>query len=487
MIREATAEVAIKLATELDERNVKLTAIPGTPLADLVNTMCLKQNDIVIVSDKLEQGAYQPNSNYIKDISSNFDGHKRGEEVLHNLKMDDVVGFLSKSVQSHLKFAKTVVKPVVTEVAQRMNDTIGNLNIDPFNGLKVVQIDLPKLLNDPSFFELLDKFKSATVIPELKNLFFSEKSAEEIIRVISENQPMAQEIQEWAAVKGEAWLEAAWKSIMTNQPASQSFQSIRGEVDANDYYLLTYLACDALHNKPEEGIALSLGNYNQTLFEFKSNAAYYLQFNAQTHFNNVKSKLLIKNYSIKEIQVVGEVYRDWIKSGGNDGIVLAAVLVDRPIVWVNLIDENIQMLTKVWERHVAMIKTANNNNRYAKFRNVLKDAIENAVRENFQLCFGHLSETNEPSTTMPEYLQYQQSLEVFLSNIKDSDFDDIWKLVLSGVCQTVFYYTDAEKILAGIETAIRKNPTLEVNEAAYLSMIEYVTDYVCDQMEISAI
>jgi hypothetical protein len=55
-------------------------------------------------------------------------------------------------------------------------------------------------------------------------------------------------------------------------------------------------------------------------------------------------------------------------------------------------------------------------------------------------------------------------------------------LALHIICQCRFYYTEAEFILSEIEEIGKQNPGIDVREAALIATINYLVDYLCDQI-----
>lgn len=53
------------------------------------------------------------------------------------------------------------------------------------------------------------------------------------------------------------------------------------------------------------------------------------------------------------------------------------------------------------------------------------------------------------------------------------------------ITRSRFYFTDAEMVLSYMEQAAAINPSIQPSEAALLAVIEYVADYLADQMTVA--
>jgi hypothetical protein len=71
-----------------------------------------------------------------------------------------------------------------------------------------------------------------------------------------------------------------------------------------------------------------------------------------------------------------------------------------------------------------------------------------------------------------------------LSEVSEIDMKDLWSVSLKLVCRSRFDHTQAERILSGIEEVKRDNPSIDVREAAAVSMIKYVAYWVSSQLKL---
>jgi hypothetical protein len=120
-------------------------------------------------------------------------------------------------------------------------------------------------------------------------------------------------------------------------------------------------------------------------------------------------------------------------------------------------------------------------------KEALRNTLINVAQSNFKEYFGHLVEEGaQAGTDLPEYQTFLKLTDEFVDSVKESDLLNIWSLSTKSVCDCMFFYTSAHDILEGIDEAFKVNPGITIREALLLSTIEYVTNYVCNQITVSS-
>lgn len=487
MIHDTAVTAAILLTQEFDARGLQINAQAGTPVGELVACNFLKLGEQNLSGGAAKQ--YDPSVNFIVGASNNFGGNMRGESVPHTEKMEALKMGIAKYVRQHISFAKNVVRPLIEELAGEIKSAVTSIQLDPYKDTKVVTYDLPKPLEDAGLREELQPYKNKPVTTvKYAQCGFGDKAPTELKELLTVSQfGLDEELTNWYATKGDAFLQLVWTSCFTGAPNGHDFQSLKLGADGLDVCLAVFLLCDKLHDTPDEGVKIARGVFNQNLFALKSEAAARLVYAIEEYESFVKTQLLIKSYNPSQITVIGEVYRAWLENGGNNAMVLASTLMPTPILHVPLIQEARPALERRWSAYTAMLQTTLANKKYSYCREIAIDKTKRLVAENFKQCYASVKDCGEVDENLPEYSEFKKRIVDVCMNISDKAFDNLWELATILVCDCVFYYTDAGKILKGIDDACQKNPDLDVNEAALLSLIEYVTDYVRDQLSIKSL
>lgn len=478
MISKNTAKIAISIAQEFDKRNLVLTAVPGTPLAALVNScnMC----EAVQVNAPNE---YEPNAGSIEGMSSAFDGAvSRHDEELCDMSSD-----ISKAVANHLNFAKNVVRPVIQELVTEVEADIAALPLNIQYNLEVVVIDPPEPMISTAFEEMVEEFSEVAYSPITGYMGLPAKSAPEVIELLTTGYKETDEaIAVWTAKKGDSFFQLVWDSVFTAAPTQERFESMIQNNDTGiDAAITVFLLCKRLYDNPPESTAMALPKYNEQLAELRNQAALRIHHGYEEHVRNSKLGLLIRKVTTAALFVNGNVYRKWMEEGGNNAALFGSILSDRPAKFASDLNEKKSEFLQIWEQHNSLLTVTERNKRFVNYKNILRSRTEKVIGDNLTACFGEVAKGQEVSTSLPEYIQCMAELEKHIDRVIEADFKNLWALCTKLICHCAFYYTDAGKILSGIEKACQDNPGIEIREAALLSLVEYVTDYVCDQMTLS--
>ena len=199
---------------------------------------------------------------------------------------------------------------------------------------------------------------------------------------------------------------------------------------------------------------------------------------------DIKTQLLLLSYTNENVYVVAPVYEDWMAAGGNNAVLFGNILSDRPALFVPALAEKSVEYLDMWERQNRMLTTTVVNRRFVEAKSTLKFKAQELIANNIEACFGGYASEQVLTFHTPEVVLAVEKISSYVDALEQEDLKDIWKVCTELVAKNIFYYTDSYKILLGIEQACKDNPGIDVSEAALLSTIEYVTDYVADQLVV---
>lgn len=481
MLTIQVVKEAIALAQEFDRRALVLTAVPGTPLAALCQaaTLCEPVG--------AENAVYEPDAQYLEQQSA---GWTQDTQSTHDIELSAMTVDIAKAVQHHLQFAKNVVRPVIQELVGQVEADIKALPLNVEYNLDIVVIDPPEPMVSASFEEMVDEFKEVPFAPITGYMNLPSLSGSEVLtHLVTGAKDTDEAIAIWAAKKGDAYFQYVWECVFTALPTDERFSHlIQDRRSGADAALTVFLLCKRMFDNPIEGVEMSLAQFNEKIAELRNQAALRLHHAYEEYARDSKMSLLIKNYTDKEVLVNGNVYRKWMQEGGNNAVLFGSLLTDRPAKFVMDLDGKKAELLARWEQHNHLLTVSERNKRFVRYKEILKNRLHSVVGADLQGCFGHLREGGLPAdVNQPEYQQFVLNVNTFADTVSEADFKNLWAVSMKAVCRCVFYYTDAEKILAGIEAACQANEGIEIREAALLSLIDYVVDYACDQMKLSGL
>lgn len=484
MITKTAILAAISVAQEFDNKRIFLSAKAGTPLANL-NEL----SSLATFATPVDDNEYNPDVNMIENNS----GFKQddNQKSLHTEGLEAMVSEISLAVQSHLNFARNTVKPLIQELYDEIKKCSDNIQIsNVFN--PIIEIyDLPEPMMNIGFEEDILNFKDINYVNNPKSIGLNTMTGPEVMKFITTGDDnFNKELEIWAAKKGDYFFEQVWLSVFTKEQGSISFESLTNPSGPNglDASIAVYLIARRLFDNPPEGTAMTLFEYNSQIAEIRNQAVSRIQ-NAYSEYNSFKTtKLIIKGFSAdNKVVVLGYNYRPWLEEGNNNAVIFGSILSSNVGKFATDLLEKKQEYITNWERQNAILTLTNKNRYFNELKSVIASCTKTLVINNMNKCFAHLNTAIEPNINLPEYMEYEKKLAEFTENVKECDTADIWRLSKDIVCKCLFYYTDADKILCGIDNACKANPNMEIREAALISTIIYVVDYVCDQMQTSGV
>lgn len=476
MITTSAAEAAISIAQELDAQRITLTPQAGTPLADLC--AAATQADVVPSGD----AEYVPDIALIIAAAAGFaeDGTSR-----HDVLLNEYADEIHVKVGEHLNYAKNVVRPVISELVDAVQSDIANLPVDKFFAMNIVRQDLPAPLGSPVIRELLEEFEGVNFEPINDYLPLEPKSSEEIIEFMATGAADTDEaIATWAATKGSPFLQAVWNNIFTANGELRFDEVMRSDEGA-DAALLVFLVCKRLYDNPPSNTPMALAAYNQMVAAMRDQAALRASVGLESYLRDVRTGSLISRINPSELVVNGEVYDTWIAEGGSDAILYGSALSDRPARYVADINERAPDFKKAWESRNAYDTAKERNNRFARYTAILRGRAEQVMANNMDGIFAaHVTEGQAINKDLPQYCEACRLMDELVSKVHIGDFDNLWLLCTQVICRSAFYFSDAEKILLGIDEACKANKDIEIRQAALVSLIEYVADWAADQIDV---
>jgi uncharacterized protein with HEPN domain len=404
----------------------------------------------------------------------------------HGLTLGEMTTVYSKLVQKHLDFAKNIVKPAISQVAEKIGVIYADLIKESKIEIEIKVDDLPEPLLDYSLVEMLAKYKGNAYIPFKSYIPFNkELSAPEVLEYCkSADSTLDSAFAIFAAKVGDSVLVNTADMIFSSEQIGKLQAAFDDTASGTNYALVAYLLSNKLYDNPPEGITLSLEKYNEIMNDIRYAAAFRLCRAIQMAQDNIDSKILITNYDKFSVTVVGPTYRKWKEEGGNDAAILGNVMMPSPKVYLGDIIENQSRCIEYWESQNRFLNMSIQSKAYSKKKEAIRNSVLSVASDNFNEYFDHLVPEGVTATVdMVEYVEFTRLLDLFIDGLRETDMINVWSVSTKAVGNCLFYYTDATKILEGVDGAIQLNPNINIREALLLSTIEYVADSICSQIK----
>lgn len=476
MLTREAIDSSIPLAQKFDAAKLVVEAVENSPLQALVVASRSAPEFMVPVGSEGAVG-YDPDVEtmlYMANKQDELGGNR------HNEVMDEVTEVVSEAVLKHLNFAKTVVSPLVTDLAERVIGSLNELSASSLLGMEVVVVDPPLPLTNPLLESSISRFENVAWDNPPLRFNLPSKTASEIIELMKVGTVrLDKDIEEWVATKGTSFVLGVWEKlfqqfqIAPNDPKTYTFRDFADHpVEGQDYSLAIYLLARNLEDNPPEGVEMSAAAYSDLMVQFRNQAGQRLVHYLDKFQTIVKTGQLVVSSTDRQITVNGAVYRQWIEAGGENEVLFGNMLT-RPVVSIaDAVTARAEEFKKAWDRHSALVATVESNKRFNRIKDILGS--------HFRM---QLSEDGD-ETVLASSMMIQQKFNDLLAGVREEETQNVYELCLKLVCRSRFPSSAAEEILMGIENAKRENPNLDIREAATVATYRYIASWVASQFKV---
>jgi len=242
-------------------------------------------------------------------------------------------------------------------------------------------------------------------------------------------------------------------------------------------------------DEPLEGLTMTLGQWKTTMNQLLAQSAKRLADAITERESRIKAGLWLIKRDQTKIVVLKPVYDQFIAEGGNDAVIYGAVLMDYPPTNVDTLRLKTADCLEKWESVNRIQTQTANNNRYRTLKTALELRVRELVTENCADYFEPLTAVGQHVTNCGDanvQAALREAIE-YIDELSPSDLTDLWAVSLNVIAKHVFGYSCAFEILNGINEISKVNPELSAQQAADLSTVQYMTDYICSKLKIVTI
>lgn len=470
MLTNDALESAIPLTQNFDARSLLLTAIPGTPLAELVKAT-RSDNNFVNTNNGVDFDPSVYDISYIANVTP-----VEGGTSLHDVVMDEVALMAIKTVSRNLLFARSVASPAICDLAERVQNSLHELLPSKLTKMEVISFVTPAPLDMPQFASEIRKFNDTPSDNPPLSMRLPTIPASEIIENLKTGaKSIDSAIGDWVATKGESFFTDIWANIFQISDDRRTFNDwTRNNDEGLETALAIYLLARRLETNPPEGTDMPLPKYKTLMASYLIQAGGRLYRGLQTYDRDEKNDILIR-FVTKDKTVVNDgPYRRWLENGGNIDILYGNMMSQTPVITGAALLDKREELEKTWQRQAMLLTQVENNNRL------------NRVKELFGLHFrSQLTTCEDVNANMIDLVVKRFNDEV--ETIRLDDLKELHMTTLKLVCRSRFAHTECERILMGIEHARQNFPDAPIEECAAVAAIDYVAHWVATQMKCSAL
>lgn len=483
MLTTSTVAIANELANEFTARGLYINPEPDTPLQKLHD--CLTAVKVVtpvngaIVNN---QNHFTPNS--LVTVASDYNSHMAGEAVEHEEIMDQIVDLVSSSVENHLAFARNTVKPLVIDAIEQVQEKFNSLTADPYQGWKIIKIKMPQALTDSSLVEAIEEYKVKYEVTAKEASFdlFPKLSYDQIHDLVINNSGSAEDISILLATYEENHIVGMFESIFSgSQHGDDHVGADPGKA------LLVYLACNRLIDEVPEGSKGSLASYATAVAAVRARMANIISSSVTTYNAHMDQQLLLKSFNTfnNTCEVFEETYEKFKENEANhDGLIFASTLLKRPARYLSEFQERFDELSSNWRSFELMIATTFKNRMHNNYREIYIDIAQEVASKNLDVVLSNYEGAASDAAKLSAFADIKKRIVETTESFTSTELEDVascCEKLIAGVC---FSYTGAYDIIVNMKKAFETNPDLNASEAALISSIDYICQYVFDQMVV---
>lgn len=476
MLSTKLLNIARSSGSEVLEKNLLLSAKPDTILSQLMNASIIPIYPDL--ADDQEDYLYEETVSLTTDTAES--------PSIHSGVLGEAVDVLSRSVSAHLSVAKNIIVPKVDEMSTKLDEFItANKVKDPASGFDIVPKTIPMVMSVDLLANEVDKFEGRSILdPDIKTRLNS-LSIEEIIKLmLTGSSTLDEQVLELISVVGEDTVSDLYHSFFTTEPVDVVYSCSKlASLDAYDklnYSLVIYLLARKLVNDVQEAKDwnVDLNVYTKALSQLVDYSGAMVHSAATNAARLIRTKQLIirKGNDRKTIVVNGPVYEEWLKSGGKPEILLGVIVNDSTSTSVVSIDKEADSFLKVWNSYVSFKSSDLSNQLLRDVKDYIKSLYLEMAKD---VC--DLEKEYIDNNTSYLYNSLDR-LNTLILDLKASDLTDTYALSLVIIAKIRFYYTSSYSILSDMREASIVNPDITPREAALLAAINYVSDYISDQI-----
>jgi len=476
MIPVEAAKVAISQVELFDRRGEILTTMGQTPVATIMSTIGMR-------SCYAGATEYSPTPESVSYMSTG--DCTDGPISLCSKAIEALAADIGGEIEKHLFFTRNTVQPVIKLVAASIKAHTDRIPPDVDKTITVIERELP-----PPMFDLEDdinKFSDAPYRAINQRILVGDKSPPEIIELmLTGKKGVDAKLSAWAIGQDPLLLQNIWDALFTAKETLAADAILRDPEKSVASALVAYLCASKMYEKIPEGINSSLGTFRAFLTLVMEQCAKVMIGGFEDEHQAIKSGRIVFANVFRKVYVNKTVYRQWLSEGGVEQAIYGNSLMAVPFFFVDQIKENQSALISRWRDYTLQSATGEAERRHALIRDIIKDAFDDVVVQNFKMCFCHLCDDPTPERNQSDYAAFRAKLAMVTARMANADYEkDPWNFVINLVLDCLYEKAPcARRILDGISQASRVNPDATPEECASLATLTYIADFCADQIVI---
>jgi hypothetical protein len=464
MITKKTLEQTYPLASDLSTRGITLSALQGTPLADVLATCSTYGLHVE------GQGYDQLCLDQVSDYLVTECGRALTQDFMpHNAATAKNADEAAKAVSGILSFARNVVVADVKEMFEKVELAVAGIRSARSEPYVIEAANTPAIFGNALLHELVERYSETIAKPiepmqvgtidpvQLRSLLTTGATSfdSEVVELLNGSGAVAYE-QIVAVFEGRATLE---------------------EISPNAV-LGVHLACKALFDNPFDGCKLSLMDFNLRIARMTEQSGRIVFHEIESVSRRQKLDMLYNGTSYNAdsgktiISVNNDVYLNLLSQGVTPEAVIANEFLGRRYNPGQLV-ENLELLQGVYVREINL--------------RLMQASMEetNAAREAIGRLYAIEIATRDEDHLPADRGTLQKRLMERVALISEECLQNLPVLLRDLTCHVFYAHTDAHLILSSMDAMGARHVDMAPREIVLLVTVEYTARWVAKQMIVA--
>lgn len=455
MLTERTLNEAEILARDLTARGIRLNLLPDNPLFDLtVNSTPMEK----VFSNPFE--AVKATSNASSSV--NFNG-----TISHSEDLKKYAWGLGQSLNRTMDIARNTINPMVREVTdliEKRIDTEIFFNV----GINIKSYFLPEIMKNGNLDDLTDRYKSVIYSqvdwnnetwPVMTAQFLRDSAKGKSNKLDKQITVLLESVPDDLVVGIYNYLFRL--SVLPNP-----------DIDENVVYILGFLWTMTWYNDLPSGLNSNLKQLSLDLTSLKSNCGKHIQDNLK-RFDRMSNQnyFILKSPNVsldrKTFIVQGEIYNQWLKTGGSPELLIGSWLSNDSTAINNIDDQKRTEWLRRYRLDSEIRRQEFDTRRQTLITKELSDFVDDSIKEKGM-----------------DYSKVRQSFNGLIKNRPYRVNKDLAEWVRMVLCNSLYPDTDILTVLNSIDEVMGKTEDTPPREAATAAAIDLVVDWLYSAIKV---
>lgn len=474
MLTKSTIAAAAPVAQLYADRSQYLEPAVGSPLASITRASMSQ------VFSAEGEGGLTDFATLLQASSAHADA---GGAYEHDDTMAQLADRVRGAIQYNVQLAQGTVTGQIAQIVDRIDALQGEVEDTTVNRLRIVPSAILPAVESGLFEEVAQRYSEtrAQSLP-LKAKIAQPENIGDYLNTGNVTYDAA--VLETVNILGEEYVRSIWERLFVS--GASRLEELFPINDPKSWadLALAFTMVKSLQANIPAGINMPIAELEDYLMNLSVQLGRLISVAAKSRQTAVSHEKLVlgrpKTQTAGDIIVNSDIYGKYLEAGGTPEAILGAVNSRESIDNIAGLVEHRDRLERQWnvQRRIYQETVAANrfNATVNELRAQLGHLITGLTNEQLAEVVGH------DNVAVGREALFAR-LAAYIKTVNISMLDNVWSEVRRIVCGVLYSHTAVETILKGIDReAARGAGEANINEAAFLSAVDYYVDWVCDQI-----